>query len=437
MTTPASLVQGQLAYREDVAAATSGAPFSSTNTAGKLWLPIWSGEVIHAYDEYNQFEGMVQSKTIPSGTTVEIPMTGTVGLNPAWDAGEELIGGSDAATSTFQLKLDKRPMAAHFELDNVDLMLTQWEFRAELARQAALTLANTRDKQIYSYLVRAALTSPIANDPRPIGSATTNLDTAMFGSDSTDSLKLKSVGTTAGTAADRATGALSMLEKVEQYIVFLQENNVPYGQMYLAVSPRTFMDIRALGVARSNADLGGAFTVDIDADHVRSGGTRSPYFGGMGNGLGGPLNQAYGQIADTLEYMGCTIIKTNHGADELGDQYGDGTPRGLGEDKYNLDFNLGISESSPTTAKEGVRAVMFTPEAVGAIRLQGLKVDTVDDVRRNTTFTVASMMSGTGVLKPECAAVIHTGDAAAGGFDSRADLKTAAHAAADGYAEAT
>ena len=66
MTTPASLIEGQLAYREDVGAATSGAPFVSAATAGKLWLPIWSGEVIHAYDEYNQFEWMVQSKTIPS-----------------------------------------------------------------------------------------------------------------------------------------------------------------------------------------------------------------------------------------------------------------------------------------------------------------------------------------------------------------------------------
>ena len=88
-----NLTQGNLAYRESVTAGTSGAAYSSGVTAGKLWLPIWSGEVIHAYDEYNQFEGMVQSKTIPSGTTVEIPITGTVDLNPAWDAGEELLGG--------------------------------------------------------------------------------------------------------------------------------------------------------------------------------------------------------------------------------------------------------------------------------------------------------------------------------------------------------
>ena len=432
MTAVGNLPQNSLSYRENTGAATSGDAYASGTSAGKLWLPIWSGEVIHAYDEMNQFEGLVQSKTIPSGTTVEIPITGTVSLKPTWLAGEELTGGDDSNTSTFQLKLDKRPMAAHFELDNVDLMLTQWEFRAELARQAALTLANTRDKQIYSYLTRAALSTQIDADPRP----GLNLDNAIFGEDGSTSLKLASVGTTAATAADRATGALSMLEKVEKYIVYLQENNIPYGQLYLAVSPRTFMDIRALGVARSSLDLGGAYTVpaitDSGSDNVgiqdaysAASGGRSPYFGGMGNGLGGPLNMAYGQMADTLEYMGCTIIKTNHGSDQIrATAYGtDGTDgsKPLGELKYNLDFTC--SQSADTTAlTRGVRAVMFTPEAVGAIRLQGLKVDTVDDVRRNTVFTVASMMSGTGVLKPECAAVIHTMDATASATDTRAEI---------------
>ena len=416
-----NLTQGNLAYRESVTAGTSGAAYSSGVTAGKLWLPIWSGEVIHAYDEYNQFEGMVQSKTIPSGTTVEIPITGTVDLNPAWDAGEELLGGADSKTSTFQLKLDKRPMAAHFELDNVDLMLTQWEYRAELARQAALTLANTRDKQIYSYLVRAAVTSQIANDPR----VSLSLDEALYGDDASGTKKLASWGKAGAAAADRATGALSALESVEKYIVFLQENNVPYGQLFMAVSPQCFMDIRALGVARSNADLS---YDDTTAGTVGNG----PYFAGD-RGLGGPLNSAYGQLSDTLEYMGCTIIKTNHGSDNLRDTSGGTT---LGEAKYNLDFLMGMSDTSTTI--NGVRAVMFTPEAIGAIRLQGLKVDTVDDVRRNTTFTVASMMSGTGVLKPECAAIIHSANAAHADNDTRADLRAAGKldVDADGYVEA-
>ena len=51
-----------------------------------------------------------------------------------------------------------------------------------------------------------------------------------------------------------------------------------------------------------------------------------------------------------------------------------------------------------------MQAVTFQSGAVAALKLQGLK-DTVDDVHCNTVFTVASMMAGTGVLKPECATV--------------------------------
>ena len=413
-----------LGYRANVGHATSGLNVTDGG-AGKLWLPIWSGEVIHAYDEYNQFETMVQARTIPSGTTVEIPVTGTVDLLPNWDAGVELLGGQDAKTSTFQIKLDKRPMAAHFEIDNVDMMLTQWEFRAELARQAAMTLSNTRDKQIYSYLCRAAMTSQITNDPRP----SLNLNSALYGnSDDSDSDKLMSFGTSGAAAGDRATGALSVLEKIEKYIVFLQENNIPYDKLFMAVSPQGFMDIRALGVARATTDF-------------EDGGTR-PYFGGtaeMGQ-LGGALTQSYGQLADSLEYMGCTIIKTNHGSDNLRDLYGtdgtDGSGGSIGEVKYNLDFAQGGGGSDSSTQTRGIRAVMFTPDAIAAIRLQGLKVDTVDDVRRNTTFTVASMMSGTGVLRPECAAIISINNVTHSDWDTRAEHATACHMAADGYAQA-
>lgn len=420
------LTQNQLSYRENIGAATSGAPFSDGVTAGKLWLPIWSGEVINAYDEYNMFEKMVTSRVIPSGTTMEFPITGTVSLEPSWDAGQELLGGDDSKTSTFAVSLDKRPMASHFELDNVDLMLTQWEYRNELARQTALTLANTRDKQIYSYLARAAMTSQITNDPRP----SLNLDNAIYGNKEDGSTLLHKWGCSGAAAADRATGALSALEAIEKYIVFLQENSIPYSQLFLAVSPQCFMDIRALGVARLSTDL--------------NDGGRQLYFGGQtdggfGTGLGNHLTDAYGQMHDSLEYMGCTIIKTNHGSDQLRNKFGATGASSLGETKYNMDFRQENGNTDSTGELWGIRAVMFTPDAVASLRLQGLKVDTVDDVRRNTTFTVASMMQGTGVLRPECAAIITTNTPTAAGWDTRAEHAAAARldeaGMSDGYAQ--
>jgi hypothetical protein len=395
-------------YRTDMATATSG----SNTTGGKLWIPIWSGEVIHAYDQYNKFEGMVDSRTISSGTTLEFPITGTVSLKPAWEAGEELIGGENAAATTFQIKLDKRPMASHFELDNIDLMVTQWEYRTELARQAGLTLANARDKQIAAYIARAAAEELPSGDPRGLTLKEPFSSTTLYQYlGSADSTKKE----------ERTNAALQLLADCENWMVYLQTNDISTEGVYCAVTPQAFADIRALGVARPNDTLG-----SYPAPWSES----RPLFGGVAEvgGLGGSI-AARPHLEETLEYMGVTICKTNHGP------FSDYYTTNIGEARYNLDFTGGMGaqggvlpdDDSAATVYDGAcKAVMWQRGAVASLGLQGLKVDTVDDIRRNTTFTVASMMKGTGVLRPECAvALIDTSAAAGTAATTRAHMRSA------------
>ena len=382
-----NLGAGDMVYRTSTSAATTGGIYSEN----KLWLPIWSGEVIHAYDHYNMFENMVMQKTIASGTTAEFPVTGTVALKAAWNAGEELSGGS-ATSTTFSIKLDKRPMAAHFEIDNVDQLLTQWEFRAELARQAGLTLANTRDKQISAYIARAAMEDLLTGDPRtgltiPTQSAFTD---AAF----------DHLGTSASGAADRTTAALKVLKAIEDFMVHLQEINAPTEGVYCVVTPRAFQDIRSLGIARISTEL--------------ANGAGRPFFGGVAEagGLGAPLGMGMHSQTDSLEYQGCMILKSNHLP------VVDYTATAIGEARYNIDG-----------AAAKIKALIFQKDCVASLNLQGLKVDTVDDVRRNTTFTVASMFKGTGVLRPELAVVIS--GLAVGSGDARSELRALAEMTAE------
>ena len=369
-----NLTNTDVAYRINTAAATSGInPGPNTGGAGeppvyagagKLWLPIWSGEVLHAYDQYRMFEPMVTSKTISSGRLMEFPITGTVSLKPAWDAGEYLMGDNNSKATTFSVELDKRPMAAHFELDNVDLMITQWEYRQELARQAGQTLANARDKQIAAFIAGAAGVSKLVDDPR------TGLSYAVpFG-----------IGATEDSVA-----ALAVLEGIEEFCVELQENDVPVQGCYCIVPPKLFQQIRRLGVAEATVAGG------IQA------GSMQPMFGGvaMAGGLGAQLTQGMNSLSDSLVYMGVTIQKSNHIPTTDGEE--------VGQARYTVNG-----------AAAKVRGLIFCSEAVASIRKTGLVVDTEDDIRRNTTFTVASMFSGTGILKPELAKVL-TSDAIGAG----------------------
>jgi hypothetical protein len=354
-----------------VAAASTAATTGGSAGTDKLWLPIWSGEVMTAYDQYRAFTSATESRTIASGRVAEFPIMGTVALKSAWGAGEELVGNTNDHTSkTIAVQLDARPIATHFELDNIDLMISQWEYRSELARQAGQTLANARDLQVGAYLVRAAAEGTLADDPRLVGATGWRNSLA-------DSPMYAEVGF-ANLGTGDADAALLLLSKLEDFMVHLQEIDADTSSVFCAVDPRTFHDIRALGVARESADL--------------VGGSGRPFFGGVADagGLGAGLRDGMANLQDRLEYMGVTIIKTNHmptfdatGANEIG------------EARYNLSF-----------ATAGVKAVIWQPKAVAQLNSTGLKVDTVDDIRRNTTFTVASMMGGTGVLRPECAAVV-------------------------------
>jgi hypothetical protein len=370
---PDNLTHNDIAMRNTV----EGAPSGGAAGLNKLWLPLWSGEVINAYDHYNVFENVITAKTLTGGFSWEFPVTGTINLKAAWNAGEELVGG-DSSSTTFKVNLDPRPMAAHFETDNVDLLVTQWDYRSELARQAGMTLANTRDTQVAVSLLAACAVGPLASDPR-------GLTNAEFP-------QPVEVSTGAPSAADDSVG-LKILKAIEDYFVFMQENNYPVANVYCVVTPKVFQVIRALGITRAG---------DTNAFE------KVPLFGGGQEygGIGAALSMGMNSLTDSLEYMGCRIIKSNHlPKTNLGSA-------SIGASKYNLNCSA-----------INLHGMIFQPEAVAGLSLMGMKVDTVQDVRRNTQFTVASMQKGTGVLRPElCQALV---GAAAGTLDARSELRTA------------
>ena len=383
--------------------------------SSKLWLTVWGGEVLNAYDEFVTFESMVTSRTITSGTEMKFPMTGTVALKAQWGAGEELSGGGGPTTS-LQVTLDDRPMAAHFELDNPDLMITQFEYRSEMARQAGMTLANTSDKQVASLIAQAAgkvsttfdfmkggtdrldadaAGGVVANEGGQVftgdGIGTGNGGDGVTGTDRT--FDYANLGSRAATADNRTNAALGLLEDIEHFYVHLAEINAPTDGIVCCVSPQAFQDIRALNIARDATDLA--------ANNGR------PMFGGVAEmgGLGMGLGQGLWSPQDMLTYQGCTIIKSLHanfGVNNAVGTAGSCTARGtvIGDTKYGLDFTT-------------LAALIWQPSAVARLTLQGMKVDSVEDVRRNTHFTVASTFKGGGSFRPECAGVMLTNAAKA------------------------
>jgi hypothetical protein len=260
------------------------------------------------------------------------------------------------------------------------LLITQWDYRSELARQSGLTLANTRDKQIAVSLLAACAVAPIANDPRG-SDFTTNAFQAPI-----------DIGSISGSITEAQ--ALKVLEGIEDYVVKCQENDVAVNNVHCVVTPKVFQVIRALGITKSN-DSPVAFT-------------KIPMFTGAQEygGAGASIAMGMNAMTDSLDYMGVKIVKSNH----LPKTNLSASGSEIGSAKYNLNCSA-----------IGLQGIIFQPEAVAGLSLQGMKVDTVADVRRNTQFTVASMLKGTGLIRPElCRAIV-----AIDGDTNRAALRAA------------
>ena len=320
-----------------------------------ILLPTWSGEVLHAYDSYKTFEGMVTSRVISSGTELEIPVTGKVDVKEVWGRGEAIDGGG-GPTNSFKIALDARPMAAHFELDRIDLMVQQFEYRSEMARQCGEALAKKRDMQIAQLLVKGAAqaqSQAVLDD--------TALDSNYGGTVVTD-------GDLAG--ADEA-GALAVLAAIEADRVRMQELDIDPTGSVCAISPALFHQIRRLGVAEASSDL--------------TAGAGRPMFGGVAEagGLGSPLAQGL-SISDSLTYMGTKLVASNN------------IPSS----------NVTTGDANYQVDARNVVGLIWKPEAVASIRKMDLTVDTYRDIRRNSELVVASMYSGGGIMRSELATVL-------------------------------
>ena len=405
----------------------------NVGTTDAYWLPIWSGEVLHAYDQYNIFEPMVTTETIESGTTKRFPITGTVGHRGIWEAGTELLGDSTAtAPGYFDISLDQRPMAAFFELDDIALMLTQWDYRAELARQAGLQLSYIRDKQIACMIAQGAFSAGRGPQAATLGGMNRSYADSPLAPNATFNF----LGNRKASAENRTNAALLFLDYLERYMVRLSEIDATLTGVYAAVTPQAFQDIRALGIARISGDL--------------FGGAGRPFFGAIAEagGLGVPLANSTFGLGESLTYQGVTIVKSNHllqlqnnvvksaataravvlnsttGLITPGTNTGSGVIGDLGDQKYNMDWSVNTTnldgDGDPDTAFGAsvsitvasshdfrpIKAIIWQKSAVCSMRLQGMKVETVKDVRRGTFFTVASIMGGAGILRPElCGAI--------------------------------
>ena len=171
--------------------------------------------------------------------------------------------------------------------------------------------------------------------------------------------------TDAGLIATGAIDGKLWLDKIRAAKVALVKKNVPANaKFFMAVTPEVF-------------------------DAIKYATNSQGFYLALSNQVNGLNGGSMAAVTDQLVFESVTILSTN--------------------------LLPNTNESAVTSVWSKYRAnyattsaVMWTPDAVGVLQLKGVSIETTRDVRRQENFMVATVATGHGTLRPECAVEFKT-----------------------------
>lgn len=304
---------------------------NSGGSDSALFLKLFAGEVLTAFDEACVTQDKHKVRNISSGKSATFPATWKV-VARYHTPGNEITGQTSNINERV-INIDDLLISDVF-IANIDEAKNHFEVRSEYTRQTGLALANQWDKNVLQVGCLAAAASA----------------TVTGGNGGTS---LTSSGTLYRTSAtDLAAGIYSAVQAMD-------EKDVPMDdRKHAFVRPAQYY-LLAQSTALVNRDWA------------------------IGGG-----NYAEGKI---IQVAGVPIVKTNHLP--ITDLSG-GSSTGQ-NNTYLADFSK-------------VAALVMSDCAVGTVKLLDLAVESEYEVWRQGTLIVSKYAVGTGILRPECAAVLKT-----------------------------
>jgi hypothetical protein len=159
----------------------NGASPSDFATTNALFLKVFAGEVLTAFDETNVMKDLHVSRTIASGKSASFPVTGKA--NAAYHtAGTPLLGTQAIKHNEIVINIDDVLVADTF-IANIDEAKNHFDVRAEYSRLLGMALAkefDTRTMRVGLLAARGAATITGQNGGSALVSANSGTDGATL-----------------------------------------------------------------------------------------------------------------------------------------------------------------------------------------------------------------------------------------------------------------
>ena len=346
-----------MAFTNNAAASRVG-QIEGAGNVDALFLKVFSGEILTAFEEKNVMKDLHMVRTIQNGKSAQFPVTGiaTAGYHTP---GESLIEGDNGYLSDIHknekvITIDDVLVSSTF-LANIDELKTHYDVRSIYAQELGKALAKRFDIATMKTLIAAARSAANITGQTLAGS--------------------RILGATTNTAA----GLIDALFTVAQT---LDEKDAPDEGRYAILTPEQYYTL-------------------LTTDNVAI----SKDFGPGGSVAAGSIPMVAGislyksnHLSDIIALGDASAVATGDGAAK-NDVFDTAANEGNGTG-YNGDF----SNLTGAGAGAGMKGfIAGTKEAIGTVKLLDLATESDYQIERQGSLFVAKYAMGHGVLRPECA----------------------------------
>lgn len=332
-----------------------------------LFLKVFSGEILTAFNETNVAKDLIMTRTISSGKSAQFPVTGNAEAK-YHTAGDDLLGSgaylSQIAHNEKVINIDDMLVASSL-IPRIDELKNHYDLRSIYSAELGKALAKRMDIQILKTLFAAGLTTTANYSGGPVGTEITSADTL---------------------SADGLVAALFDCAKA------LDEKEVPSEDRFAILTPFQYYKLLTADNTAINKDTSSGAADAAKGSIAEVAGIKlykSPHIEGVQVAVSG-------QAGDDANVANSPFANTAVNNDDAGYN---GDLSGVRETGSGQDNNCGF--------------VAGHSSAVGCVKLLDLATESEYLIERQATLFVAKYAMGLGVLRPESAVVVNTTSTAA------------------------
>ena len=390
------------------------------NDARKLFLKLYAGEVLTAFQTKNIMMPLHRVRTISKGKSASFPMTGKYRDAAYHTPGAEIVPNNSKQGERI-VSIDDLLVNAQF-IPNIDEAMSHYDVRSVYAQEAGFGLGKIADQNILRLAIKAALTENATL------AAITMAGQDYIAFDDEDFTQNVVIGDTGSGTASRI-GDTRDANKIVQGIMdakrILDNAAVP-GDPFVVLNVDTYYDLFKVNGATMDTSYA-IFNKDV-------GGSGSVGQGVVPQILGMPVyvsqhignfTTAQGNTWSSSLFPGnadaVSTVETQSSSPAWGDHQPLAAAAGSGRtNHYGFAANAAVAgwttrvkntngtpttEIPPNVARRTMGLVM-TSDAVATVKLMDMSVESEYQINRQGTLMVSKYAMGHNILRPACAVAL-------------------------------